>query len=65
MAISGEKKVQQQDCVTLINNVKTLVYAKSEVSLLKNYEDFCSNIVVKKYPKILAHIQSLWLRHTE
>ena len=29
----GKNKVQQQDRVTLINKVKTLVYAKSEVSL--------------------------------
>ena len=46
----GKNKIQQQDRVTLINLVKTLVYAKSESFLLKKYEEFCYNSVVKKYP---------------
>ena len=40
IAKEGKNKVQQQDRVTLINKVKTLVYAKSEVSHFKKYEDF-------------------------
>ena len=55
----GKNKVQQQDRVTLINKVKTLVYAKSEVSLLKKYEDFCTNKEVKKYPLSFWHIFNL------
>ena len=61
----GKNKIQQQDCVTLINLVKTLVYAKSESFLLKKYEEFCYNSVVKKYPNFLTHMQSLWLRRSE
>ena len=54
-----------QDRVTLINLVKTLVYAKSESFLLKKYEEFCYNSVVKKYPNFFTHMQSLWLRRSE
>ena len=39
-AKEGKNKVQLQDRVTLISKVKTLVYAKSELSLLKKYEYF-------------------------
>ena len=61
----GKNRIQQKDRATLLNLVKTLVFAKSELMLQMEYEEFLSNSTVIKYPNFMKHVQSLWSRRSE
>lgn len=61
----GKNRISHQDRPTLLNLVKTLVYAKSELILKMKFEEFTKHPLVKKYPNFLKHVNSLWPRRHE
>ena len=48
-----------------MNLAQKLVYAKKETELNIEYQQFTSNLVVKRYPNFMAHMEGYWKRRNE
>ena len=49
----------------LMNLVRKLVYAKKEIELSTEYQQFKSNTVAKQYPNFMAHMEGYWKRRND
>ena len=61
----GKNRIYHKDRAVLINLVKTLVYAPSELLLRQRYIEFKKNPTVLKYPHFIHHMDSLFPRCQE
>ena len=43
-----------------MNLVKKLAYAKKEIELNTEYQQFKNNTVAKQYPNFMAHMEGYW-----
>ena len=48
-----------------MNQVRKLVYARTETSLENEYAFFKNNLVVKKYANFVSHMENVWERRRE
>jgi len=55
--LEGTNKIQNEDRATLLNLVKTLVYAKTDAALQKQYKEFLVHPTVQKYPTFIQHMK--------
>ncbi len=56
----GKNKIQNEDRITLIQLIRTLVYCKSEKELQAQYVSLTSSATSQKYPHFIKHMTSLW-----
>ena len=61
----AQNKIYNKDRASLINLVKSLVYAPSEILLNQQYEALLKHSTVLQYPNFAHHMQSLWPRRHE
>ena len=61
----GKNNIHKEHRKLLIDQVKDMVYAESETTLLELYSTFKSNEVVQKYPHFTTHMASLMDKATE
>ena len=54
----GKNSIRKEHRKLLIDQVKDMVYAQSETTLLELYSSFKSNDVVQKYPHFITHMKS-------
>ena len=60
-----DNKIHKDERQYLMNQVRKLVYAKTETSLESEYALFKNNLVVKKYMNFVSHMKNIWERRRE
>ena len=58
----GKNKINKDDRVTLIQEIRKLVNAPTEDSLTSLYDQLLKHAVSVKYPYFLDHLKSLWTK---
>ena len=63
--LNTDNKIHKDDRQFLMNQVRKLVYAKTETALESEYALFNNNLVVKKYSNFISHMEKNWERRRE
>ncbi len=58
--LDGKNKIDKEDRVLIINEVKTLVYERNETNITKLYDNLVTNTNIIKYPSFVKHFKILW-----
>ena len=57
--LSNDNKIHKDERQYLMNQVRKLVYAKTETTLENEYALFKNNLVVKKYTNFVSHMENI------
>ena len=63
--LCSKNSIHKDDRQYLMNLVRKFVYAKKETDLNTEYQQFTSNLIVKRYPNFMAHVEVYWRRRKE
>ena len=63
--LNNDNKIHKDERQYLMNQVRKLVYAKTETTLESEYALFKNNLVVKKYTNFVSHMENNWERRRE
>ena len=63
--LSADNKIPKDERQYLMNQVRKLVYAKTETSLESEYTLFQNNLIVKKHKNFVSHMEKTWERRQE
>lgn len=56
----GKNQIQKDDRITIISELKNLVYARSETNLQSLYGQLLKNSIAIKYPHFIQHLKLIW-----
>ena len=63
--LCSKNSIHKDERQYLMNLVRKLVYANKETELNTEYQNFMDNLIVKRYPNFISHMQNYWIRRKE
>ena len=57
---NGQNKITNADRLSLIKDVRSLTYCKTESALQTQFEHLLTSVTANKYPNFIKHLKKIW-----